>query len=714
MIALYVLQLLLVAAALGLAAWSTPRAFASLAPGVRAMMAMGLAPLALAVFTLGLAALWPGAPRQLFQAIPGTLSLALIVWLVRRARPAFKAPKLDGLDRIAAGIVVLALITAVFAGLRSAGPPAAAHDMLIYLTEAKAFAQNPSLASIPTFEATPGEVIKAHPHQFLFQSYLAQALMFADGPIGYPNDLQARFAIQATLPLIMLGLFGLARTVLPTWTAALAPPLMLFFHSDYVSVAGSIDAFRLGPFVVAVGVLIAAVGRKQPPTWQTLLLLGSLSGLTVAIHSLNIVIVAIVGVSVVIGAVIGISRWRSTIYAGIACVPFLIMGLADKIYNLVSYGTPLGPGMYYFFYAGTPLEAVFNRSAHWMETVDPITAFWRFSLLAGPGLMIAAALSALCMFVRHSGLARGRPAMLGLMTSLVIWIPLVPGLGLQGAMLSNLRYGLAASALAAVALTTAAAILIKWATAGNSGDSGRRFAVCGALGAFIAVASGLSWLGLWSPEWVGTGRLVGKLMAFVRQGVPGADPALTLQWAAAFALVLAPAASAAGILAIWRWLPSRWTMSGAHTLLVGTIAAVPALLAIWTTSMWTYPVWSSSDEQATRELVAMAEVHAADGAWVVDDYTIAYYSTRPPLFLYAGNGAPLLQAADVPEARRQLAIENVRMVALRDQREEWWPSTAFFQALNSDPDVEQRLVGNWRVFLLRGSVPNPGTEAREM
>jgi hypothetical protein len=288
----------------------------------------------------------------------------------------------------------------------------------------------------------------------------------------------------------------------------------------------------------------------------------------------------------------------------------------------------------------------------------------------------------------------------GLVTSFVIWIPLMPGLGLQGAMLSNLRYGLAASALASVVLAVAVSMLIKWATAGRPAESGRRFALCGAAGAFVGVTSTLAWLGAYSPDWLAESDLGRTLEMLV--GAARADGVLaSLRWSAVLAIFLAPTFAAAGILAIWKWFPARWNVAMPRRLLVGTVAGIPAILAMWTTSLWSYPVWSSSDERTIRDLTGLAERHAANGAWVVDDYTIAYYSARPPLFLYAGNGAPLLQALDIHEAKRQLAIKNVRMVALQDQRAEWWPSTALFRALATDPEVEQRIIGNWRVFLLR-------------
>jgi hypothetical protein len=465
MLALYLGQWAMVTLALATAAISWPQAF-GMRVLPRAIVAAAMTPHVLALLVLLIPLVWPGAPGMAFLVLPAILSIATLAVLRRSLLE--MAGRMLRLSRrwgrnphaiiVGLGVAAVAAILIQLTVVNTTGP-ATGHDIQVYLSEAKVFAENRTLASIPDFHAEPGEVAKTHPHQFLWQAYLAQALMATDGAIGFPDDLTARVALH--LPFLILGVMAIALSLVavPGWTAVLALPLLLFVEPLHLVLNSfSVDAFRTLPLLALVALLLTTIGRRGELPWSRFFLIGTAAAFTAASHTVNVAFLIILYVSLPLlwaaQRIAFASMWR------IGVVSLLLSSTTIIYYldNWMQYGTPFGFGFAYIVYRGTPLWEAFSESGRWTKHEGLVSAVIDLAKAYGPGLTAAAILSALILLVLSIRwrLVR-RIGALGVMFTTLVAVSLLPIYGevsLQGALLSNSRYGLSIFALAPVLIAS--------------------------------------------------------------------------------------------------------------------------------------------------------------------------------------------------------------------------------------------------------------------
>ncbi len=478
MAALYIAQWMTTAAALAAFAAAWPAVFGMrMLP--RTILAASLTPHVLAVQVLALALVWPGAPRIVFLAIPALLSVVVLLALravladIGRRLAHVVRVRLRNLRVLAAGACVLA-IAAVLIPLVviNMSGPVTGNDIQVYLAEASVFAEHRTLESIPGFEVRPGEVAATHSHQFLWQAYLAQGLMATDGHIGFGHDAVARAALH--LPFLLLGVMAIAvaSVAMPAWTAALALPLLFLIDPMHLIVRGfSVDAFRILPFLAVAALLLTLIGRRTTAPRGRFVVIGAAAAFAVATHTINVVFLAILYLSLLlvwaIGQITFANLWRTAVVSGVMSS----LTIAHYVAYWIRYGTPFGFGFTYFAYHGTPLWEAFEARGNWTRSEGMLAALAGAASRFGVAISATACISLLLSFgmaARHRYAVRS--AVLGVMFATLLVVPLLPlgeGVSLQGALLSNSRYGLLIFALAAPLAASAAALALHAA--------GRRF-----------------------------------------------------------------------------------------------------------------------------------------------------------------------------------------------------------------------------------------------
>jgi len=487
MIAAYALQALLTAAALVTAAAATPRAFA-LGLHLRCFLALTLTPFALSLITLVIALIAPAAPRPVFFLVPALLSTVTLFalrkttgMLLSRARTSLEALRISNISfrerRILAAVAAgtLSILSCVVAALLAASGPPIGHDVLVYLAEARHFAAHPAWSTFPTFEEPVGELLKTHPHLFLWQAFIAQGLMAHGDTAGYGNDISARIAIQLTLPLFALGCLMLARSIVRSWTTWLTPIALLSFHGiHWIPNNYGVDAFRAIPLLALVALSLTLFKRNARLTIARGALIGAVAALAAAAHTLNIVAVGLLAAMALALAVAYRVPIRLPFLTAAALPPLLVT--IPYLMNWYRYGHLLGMGMGYYFYRNTPLWLLFSEQKHWIHHLGFFEALLVLCQNYGTYPMAIAIAAATTVVIgtlwqrwRYPGAHWRQTAWYRLLPLSAIFLaeviaPLVPlgeGVSLQGAMISNVRYALPLCSIAAAVLSVVAALLVR-------------------------------------------------------------------------------------------------------------------------------------------------------------------------------------------------------------------------------------------------------------
>jgi hypothetical protein len=448
---LYVVQFAFVAMALGLLGYAARERF-GLGGLTSAGLAATLTPHALAVSVLLIALVWPGAPSMVFLCAPGAIALVSIV-LQRRSLGAFLARSGSVLRStwVATPWTMTAVSAcSIFLLLRlshAVDVPLIGHDALVYLNEAKAFAQHRTIASIPGFDAALGEAVKAHPHLFFWSAYIAQPLMATGGSLGYPNDIVAHGAMLLTLPLMVAGVVALAASAGARRSAWIALPLVLLLQQlGYIPTSGSVDAFRTIPIIAAIAMVLGMTNRRGVIPLPAMAALGFLIGAGAASHTINLIYIGLLLGCLWLFAVLKATAPANALLASVAAMVFLLPTVIYFAVNHRRYGRPFGLGFDYYFYPGTPLWEPFSNQSSWTITHSIFEAIWQFSQIHGPASLGLGLLSAAVVLARAAReRALDRPAGLAIIFLVMLLVPLVNvgnGVTLQGAMISNQRYGL--------------------------------------------------------------------------------------------------------------------------------------------------------------------------------------------------------------------------------------------------------------------------------
>lgn len=133
------------------------------------------------------------------------------------------------------------------------------------------------------------------------------------------------------------------------------------------------------------------------------------------------------------------------------------------------------------------------------------------------------------------------------------------------------------------------------------------------------------------------------------------------------------------------------------------IAGVITATSIHVVRSWhVYDYASSSAYTARNEafIAKLADALQPGTNWVTDRYTAAYFTARPPIFLYSRLGSPLIRAKSANEVNDLIDAMNIRAVALYDDAPDWWPATALYRTLAARPDVKRVNSATWQVFLI--------------
>jgi len=468
MIWLYCASILLVAAAAAAWAVSLPRLF-QLAALPRALLAAALTPFLVGTVTLVAAGVWPRAPALLFAWLPlasATAMLAFrwsaVMWMSRRIRLAIGCA-FAARDPLASMLAIAAsagLIYVAYVALAGVRQPIIAHDALIYLNEALVFARNRTLDSIPTFDGQPWDVISGHPHGFLFQSYLAQALLAGHlSEPGFPNDLTARVAFQFTLFFLLAAIAGAAAMFRQMGGIPLA--LLLTFTVapiQYISQSSSRDGFRLIPLLALTVVLCAPLIRRFQRRAGWAVLCGVLAGWSISAHALNLIHAPAIGLVVAL-AYLKRRVAAKTLFAGsLASIALAAFAARSYIGNFLDTGHPLGYGMYYLVYKGTPLAQAFLESGAWDgRSVSIVGGFNDVFQQFGYVVSVLSIVSAVAGILSRR-LLRKRRAVYTVFAGCFLAMLVVPLSGLldfgqinlRGAMLSNFRYPLGSYVLSGI------------------------------------------------------------------------------------------------------------------------------------------------------------------------------------------------------------------------------------------------------------------------
>jgi hypothetical protein len=204
--------------------------------------------------------------------------------------------------------------------------------------------------------------------------------------------------------------------------------------------------------------LLTTIGRRAELPWSRFFLIGTAAALTAASHAVNVAFLIILYISLPLlwaaQRIAFANLWR------IGVVSLLLSSTTIVYYldNWMQYGTPFGFGFAYITYRGTPLWEAFSELGRWTKHEGLVPAVVDLAKQYGPGLTAAAILSALILLALSTRwrLVR-RIGALGVMFTTLVAVSLLPiggEVSLQGALLSNSRYGLSIFALAPVLIAS--------------------------------------------------------------------------------------------------------------------------------------------------------------------------------------------------------------------------------------------------------------------
>jgi hypothetical protein len=340
------------------------------------------------------------------------------------------------------------------------------HDFNVYMTSAKVFAANPSTLSMPTFYGQLGEVIIVHPHSFIFEAYLAQALIFSGADLFFPPlEFLPRLAQQLTVVYLLLTVAGITAAMRKNWAiiATIAVALSVPWV-DYISASLSRDAFRIVPLFGFVTILSSLGLNFSSSLMKRGLLAGSYLALAVMSHTLSLMFSVLIGISILFCVVIRRRPSISTLMIYLA--PLLLVGALSVVRYVDNYfktGELMGYGLQYSIYKGTWLEPLLGKSwvdsgQDWQTSLMLLLHRYNFYLqLAAAGISIFA-----LMFGRGCGKAIYLILFVGLYAPLLLAISGFldyAGINLRNALVTNARYPLSFFLLSAPLLVVGIARL---------------------------------------------------------------------------------------------------------------------------------------------------------------------------------------------------------------------------------------------------------------
>lgn len=465
----YLLQHILLALGLALCALAMPRFF-HLAALTRALLGASLTPQVIGLVVM-LLALLGVRESSLYIYGPGALAtLMLVIAAVCLSRSFWR--RLGSFRITPAGIVLTIMGGGLAIQLGSILYDNAltlnvlSHDFNVYMNSAKAFAIAPGVGSMPSFYGTLGEVIVVHPHSFIYEAYLAHALMLGGSDLSFPPlDFLPRLGQQLTLVYMLLAIAGVSVSMSKRWTVVASVAMTLCVPwVYYISESLSRDAFRMAPLFGLI-VIMGSLGLNfSSALIKRGLLAGAYAALAVMSHTMGLMLSFIIGASVLAYVLM---RRRPTLAAvGAYLIPLVLVGSLSVLRYVQNYfetGEFMGFGLQYSIYKGTWLEPLIAKSwvdsgGDWLNLLKVLLHQYDIRLqLAALGIAVLAVL-----FSRE----RGRSVYLILLVAM--WAPLLlavsgilsyKGINLRNALAINFRYPLSFFLLSAPLLVAGVARL---------------------------------------------------------------------------------------------------------------------------------------------------------------------------------------------------------------------------------------------------------------
>jgi hypothetical protein len=157
----------------------------------------------------------------------------------------------------------------------------------------------------------------------------------------------------------------------------------------------------------------------------------------------------------------------------------------------------------------------------------------------------------------------------------------------------------------------------------------------------------------------------------------------------------------AGLGAGWDGMPGRcawrrWAAGCAAG--VALVVGCQQILRLWPRD-YDVRLYLQEGEWEVARLAAQQVTEGSD-TWLTDRTTVAYYASRPPIFLYTPAGSRWLLLQTEAEAAQALRAARVRLVAFSDQNPDWWTRTPLYAALSRPGFAERIHLPRWELFVL--------------
>ena len=386
---IYTVSLIIPSLALGATAVHMPRHLGGTRVS-RFLIGFATTPFLIALWTLVLSVVSPGAPRFLFYLTPSIISIVPLILYGRRtlrrlfrewwrARRTCVNPVPIYFSYVCAAVLATSVLSTLAANAKA---QFINHDVLAHLSVALPFAEARSASAIPDFTATIDEPTMSQSHTYLYPAFLANALMTTGSEtLGYPNDYAARAAIQIMIVYLLISVVALAATSGQMG----AGPLALMLLLPALAIRMSFNCHRM-PFQLIPLVLLAAVlseiparrlRRRLKPGY--LVPCAMFAGFSVAAHTINIVILPLVVAAWLV--------WMLLERAPLLRIAYVLVavgigtGIAGLHYlkSYIDTGSPMGYGFIHYAYVGTPLWDAWQR-ARGFDAIRGVTLVRRFGI----------------------------------------------------------------------------------------------------------------------------------------------------------------------------------------------------------------------------------------------------------------------------------------------------------------------------------------------
>jgi hypothetical protein len=321
-------------------------------PLSRFLAGLCLMPVVIGLWMLGCAALLPGAPAPIFLFLPSTAALLYSLFNYRLIGQVWQdilivlSNESNKLALVLAWLclaVVMAQATAIL--LVNSRALSLQNDTNVYRAMARPFAEARSLVGIPTFDGSSHANLPQDTHNYLFQSYLAYAMLHSSpDEIGFPYDKPVNDAYQILFFGMLLALIALV------WTArrALAVPLSLLvlMQVSQLGIIGYIfsrDAYRIIPLLLLTLVL-GSLRMDQSPQRKdifTMALLALLSFYCLSGHTLGGILCVLIFLAWLLWQILLYKRlhYLNLLFVGLAVSLGLLLGSQKYIQGYLTFGT---------------------------------------------------------------------------------------------------------------------------------------------------------------------------------------------------------------------------------------------------------------------------------------------------------------------------------------------------------------------------------------